>query len=316
MENMHTVHHEQNRLNTGNSQQPVTKKRLAAYCRVSTLQEEQDLSYEAQQKYYKTVFKDRQDCELVGIYGDEGISGRLAAKRPGFLKMIQDCRNGKIDEIHTRSISRFARNYAECVEYIRELHGLGITVYFEKENLKTDEKNVEMMLSIMAIISQEESNSISQNITLAEMYRNKLGDPIRRAAYGYIIDTKANNGVHEWHIHEEQAIRVRMVFSLFLLGFPRTKIAEQLQCYEAQHGFTKTWNARNITYMLKNEVYIGDLLTCKTYTVDYLNSSRKINSGEKEQQYLKDHHPAIISRSDFIKVQKLLGREIPVWLKQ
>ena len=159
MENMHTVHHEQNRLNTGNSQQPVTKKRLAAYCRVSTLQEEQDLSYEAQQKYYKTVFKDRQDCELVGIYGDEGISGRLAAKRPGFLKMIQDCRNGKIDEIHTRSISRFARNYAECVEYIRELHGLGITVYFEKENLKTDEKNVEMMLSIMAIISQEESNS-------------------------------------------------------------------------------------------------------------------------------------------------------------
>ncbi len=313
MEKIRTVHHEGIRHpKTDHYDSGVKKKRIAAYCRVSTLQEEQDLYCKAQKRYYQALFENREDCELIGIYGDEGISGRLACKRPGFLKMMNDCRKGKVDEIHTRSVSRFARNYAECIEYVRELNQLGIPVCFEKENLNTSEKNIDLLLSILAIISQEESNSISMNITLAQVYRNRKGDPIRAAVYGYVRDGEATDGIHQWHIKEDEADRVRMVFELFLAGESCLSIAEKMNAYEEIHGVTRKWTKRNVIGMLTNEAYAGDLLTHKSYTVDYLNHVRKKNEGEKEQQYLQDHHPAIISQSDFVQVQLLLGRGIPV----
>lgn len=313
-----TVHHKGKKPSQQNkTEYPLLeRKRIAAYCRVSTLEEEQDQSYEAQQRYYKTLFESNEKYILIGVYGDEGISGRLASKRPGFQDLMRDCRHGRIDEIYTRSISRFARNYSECVEYVRELKKLGIVVHFEKENFTTNDQNIEMLLSIMAIIAQEESNSISQNITLAHEYRNRKGDPIRRAVYGYKRDRKATDGVHKWRIKEDEAERVRMVFSLYLQGISQTEVAKKMNEYEANHEATRTWSQKAIHNMLINEAYVGDLITSKSYTVDYLNHIRKNNKGEKQQQYLKDHHPAIISREDYAKVHTMLGRSLPECMQQ
>lgn len=296
---------------------PILERRIrvAAYCRVSTLAEEQALSFEAQQKYYTTQFENDPDRILIGIYGDDGISGTSATKRPGFMDLMQDCRHGRIDEIYTKSISRFARNFSECVAYVRELTSLGVVVYFAKENVSSADANVDMILSIMAIIAQEESNSISQNIILAHKYRNRKGDPIKRASYGYRRDRKATNGVHLWHIDAEQAKRVRLVFSLFLEGHSKKEIADLLNAYEKEHGGTKKWTPNVVGNMLVHEAYVGDLITSKIYTVDYLNRITKVNQGEKEQYYLKNHHPAIISREDYARVYRMLGRRLPECMK-
>ena len=318
MSKITAVHHKEKKTTpTTRTESPLPeRKRVAVYCRVSTLEEEQDQSYEAQQRYYKTLFEKDEKYILIGVYGDEGISGRLAAKRPGFQELLRDCRQGRIDEVYIKSISRFARNYSECVEYVRELKKLGIVVHFEKENFTTEDPNMEMLLSIMAIIAQEESNSLSQNVSGAHGYRNKKGDPIRKAAYGYKRDRKATKGVHQWHIKEDEAERVRMVYSLFLKGYSQKEVAEKINEFEAENGVTRKWTKQMVATVLINEAYVGDLITAKSYTADYLNEVRKVNKGEREQQYLKDHHPAIISREDFEKVHKILGRSIPKCMQQ
>ncbi|MGM9942384.1 MAG: recombinase family protein [Bulleidia sp.] len=210
--------------------------RTAAYCRVSTLAEEQELSYETQQAYYRVLFENDDSRLLIGVYGDHGVSGVQAVKRHGFMDLIEDCRLGRIDEIHTKSISRFARNFSECLTYIRELRELGVTVYFEKEGMTTEDENMEIILTLMSIVAQEESNSISQSITWAVEKRNRDGDPIRRAVYGYQRDQQAVNGVHQWHIVPEQAKRVELVYRYYLEGKQYARIVKAIQEYEAEHG--------------------------------------------------------------------------------
>ena len=312
------VHHKGNKANEELRKECslLDIKRVAAYCRVSTLEEEQDESYEAQRRYYRTMFENNNKYFLIGVYGDEGISGRLASKRPGFQDLLRDCRHGRIDEIYTKSISRFARNYSECIECIRELRRNGIVVYFEKENFSSDDPNIEMLMSIMAIIAQEESNSISQNITLAHEYRNKKGDPIRKAAYGYVRDHMVTEGIHRWHIKEDEALRVKMAYSLFLEGYSLKEVSERISKFEIVNGVTRRWNKQTVINTLIHEAYVGDLITQKSYTADYLNNIRKKNNGEKAQHYLKDHHPAIISREDFEKTHKILGRSLPECMLQ
>ena len=147
MRTMKVIHHN---VAVQKKDTPMTrtqKTRVAAYCRVSTLEEEQELSYEAQHDYYTALFENDPTKTLVGVYGDNGISGVQAAKRPGFMEMIQHCRLGRIEEIYTKSISRFARNFAECIQYTRELKGLGVIVHFEKEGITTEDENIEMVLT-------------------------------------------------------------------------------------------------------------------------------------------------------------------------
>ena len=317
-----TVHHESGRLKKPNYADPNAKvpllerKRVAAYCRVSTLQEEQELSYEAQQKYYKALFENDPHKILISVYGDEGITGTSVEKRPGFMDMMRDAEHGRLDEIYTKSISRFARNFAECLEYVRKLQKLGIVVHFEKEGFSTEDKNIEMVLSLMAIMAQEESNSISQNITLAHDHYNKQGDPCTQASYGYKRDKKKTDGIHKWRINEKEAEVVRKVFSLYLEGISEMEIAKRMNELEAENNSKKRWTKNSISNMLRRETYVGDIITNKTYTVDYLTHKSKVNNGERPQYYLKNHHEAIISREDFEKVQKILGRSLPKCMKQ
>ncbi len=282
------------------------KVRVAAYCRVSTLEEEQELSYDTQRDYYKTLFEKNDKYYLVGVYGDQGISGLKADKRPQFQALIRDCRNGKIDEIYTKSISRFARNFSECLLYVRELKKLGVVVHFEKEAFTTADENIDMIFSIMAIVAQEEVNSISQSVCWALEQRSKAGDPIMKARYGYKRDKNATDGVHLWHINENEATRVRMIYDLFLKGDGYTAIARIMNDFERGKGVMANWTSGRVKGVLTSEVYVGDILTFKRYTPDYLSRKLKVNKGEKEQQYIKNHHPAIITREQDKKAKAII----------
>ena len=286
------------------------KTRVAAYCRVSTLEEEQELSYETQRDYYKALFENNDNYYLVGVYGDQGISGLKADKRPQFQAMMRDCGNGRVDEIYTKSISRFARNFSECLEYVRELKSLGVIVHFEKEAFTTADENIDMIFAIMAIVAQEEVNSISQSICWAHEQRSKAGDPVMAARYGYRRDKKATDGIHRWHIKENEAVRVRMIYDLFLEGHYYKVIAKKMNEFEWEKGKPENWTAARVRGILASEVYAGDILTFKTFTPDYLRKTRKVNKGEKGQQYIKNHHPAIITREQDKKVKTILeGRK-------
>lgn len=273
------------------------KIRVAAYCRVSTLAEEQELSYESQYNYYKRRFENNNAYILIGIYGDQGISGLRSDKRPGFQKLMEDCRNNKIDEIFTKSISRFGRNFSECLKYLRELRKLGVIVHFEKENISTDDKNTDMYFTILAIAAQEESNSISQNLIWTIDQRAKAGDPVRGARYGYWRDNEPTDGVHIWHILPDEALRVRKIYSLYISGkYSIEKIANIMNDFEAENNKPQTWTFAKVKGILMSEVYVGDLITRKTYVADYLKKKIRINNGEKEQILIRNHHKPIISR--------------------
>ena len=284
------------------------KVRVAAYCRVSTLAEEQELSFDTQLDYYKTLFENDDRYYLVGVYGDQGITGLQADKRPQFQALMRDCRNGRIDEVYTKSVSRFARNFSECIEYVRELQSLGVVVHFDKENFTTADDNIDMIFSMMAIMAQEEVGSISQAISWSFEQRSKAGDPVMKARYGYRRDRKAIDGIHRWHIQENEAVRVRMVYDLFLEGNSYAAIVRKMNEYEAKRGNKTNWTYAKVQSMLKSEVYVGDILTFKTFTADYLTKTRKVNEGEHDQQYIKDHHPAIITREKDARVKAILER--------
>lgn len=284
------------------------KLRVAAYCRVSTLEEEQELSYEAQKDYYQALFAKDDKYYLVGVYGDQGVSGLKAAKRPQFQELLKACRNGRIDEIYTKSISRFARNFSECLACVRELKSLGIVVHFEKEGISTADENTEMILTFMSILAQEEINSISQNVGVIIQHRSRAGDPVRAASYGYVRDKLLSDGIHRWHINTEQAIRIKMIYKLFLEGKRYGEIVEALADFEKEHGVTQKWTICKVKGILQSEVYAGDILTFKTYTADYLTKKIVRNKGEREQQYIKDHHPGIISREQDQAVKDILAR--------
>lgn len=308
-----TIHHPgllEKKQQINNSMSLLERKRVAAYVRVSTLTEEQELSYDAQCEYYKALFKDNPKHILIGVYADHGISGTFASKRPGFMDLIRDCKHGRIDEVYTKSISRFARNFVECIDYVKQLKDLGIVIYFEKEGFSTLDKNIEILLSLISIIAQEEANSISLNVSLAHEYRNLKGDPIRKVPYGYIKDNYTTNGIHMWHIKEDEALYIRLIYSLFLNNKSYKEII-----YELNKDNKRIWTKSSIIYTLTSEIYVGDIITSKSYTVDYLKKIRKMNNGEKKQCYLKDHHPAIISREDYLQVAMKMKRSLPLCMQ-
>jgi DNA invertase Pin-like site-specific DNA recombinase len=279
-------------------------RRVAAYCRVSTLQEEQDESYETQCEYFRSRIAADPTLTLVEVYGDHGISGLSAAKRPEFMRMMDDCMEDKIDLIMTKSISRFARNLADCIESIRDLREKGIPVIFEKERLNTMDSGCEMMLSVLATLAQEESNAISRNIRWAHEQRNSQGKPVRRASYGY-----RRSGV-KWEIFEPESERVRLAFRMAGEGSTYREIIYALNRLEVGDNTNIVWSRGRVYRILTNEAYIGDILTNKTFKPDFLSRNSVINKGQRSQYYIEGHHEGIVDRDTFERVGELIKSRV------
>ena len=280
--------------------------RVAAYCRVSTDSEEQLTSYTNQMKVYREMIAANKAWEFAGLYADEGISGTRAEKRPEFKKMIDDCLKGKIDYIITKSVSRFARNTVECLDYVRMLKAKGIGVYFEEQNIDTLKSDSELYLVIYAGFAQSESESISKNITWTYRKNFEEGKPmfIYKKLLGY---RKGEDGNPE--IVPEEAAVVERIFDMFLAGttievISQTLQQENLQFENKKFSFGKT----AIRHMLRNEKYCGDCILQKTVTVDPIEKTRKPNEGEAPMWLVENSHPAIISRETFNRVQEELSR--------
>ena len=282
-------------------------RRVAAYCRVSTDQEAQSSSYELQCEYYTQYIGAKEGWLLAGIYADEGLSGTQMKKRDQLLKLIDDCNNGKIDMILTKSISRLSRNVVDCLTIIRELKALNppVEVYFEKEHLSSLDDKTDMVLSMMASIAQEESRSISANISWAIRKRMENGTQKIPTAclLGYASDEDGN-----LVIVEEEAETVKYIYKCFIKGDHPNTIAERLNRKGSTTVLGNEWSGCSVRNILRNEKYCGDVLMQKTFTVDYLTHKTKKNEGERDQFYIADHHDAIVSREVWDKAQKILDK--------
>ena len=282
------------------------QKRVAAYCRVSTDSEEQLVSYANQKKVYTEMIASRKDWCFAGLFADEGKSGTRADKRPEFNKMINDCLAGKIDYIITKSVSRFARNTVDCLDYVRMLKSKGIGVYFEEQQIDTLKTDSELYLVIYAGFAQSESESISKNITWSVRKKFEEGTPVfmYKRFLGY---KKGADGEPE--IVPSEAVIVERIFNLYLAGETVDKISKMMQAenYDVP-GKTISFNKGMIMNMLSNERYCGDAILQKSVTIDCIEKKRKKNTGEAPMYYVQNNHPAIIDRVTFNKVQEeLLG---------
>lgn len=280
--------------------------RVAAYCRVSTDDEEQKTSYEAQIGYYTEKINSNPEWQMAGIFADKGISGTQAQKRPEFLKMIRLCRQRKIDVILTKSLSRFARNTVDSLGYIRELRALGIAVISEKENINTLTAESEMLITIMSCFAQAESESISKNVSWGVRQSFKNGNvPMQYARLlGY---RKGHDGNAE--IIPEEAEVVKEIYRCYLDGMSMNLIADRLnEKGLTTKGGSSPYRKMVVQRILTNEKYTGDALLQKTYVTDCITKKMRKNNGELPMYLVKNHHEPIISRSDFNRVQEEMAR--------
>lgn len=280
--------------------------RVAAYCRVSTDDEEQKTSYEAQIGYYTEKINQNPEWQMAGIFADEGISGTQAKKRPEFLKMIRLCRQRKIDIILTKSLSRFARNTVDSLGYIRELRALGIAVISEKENINTLTAESEMLITIMSCFAQAESESISKNVSWGVRQSFKNGNvPMQYARLlGY---RKGHDGNAE--IIPEEAEVVKEIYRCYLDGMSMNLIADRLnEKGLTTKGGSSPYRKTVVQRILTNEKYTGDALLQKTYVTDCITKKTRKNNGELPMYLVKSHHEPIISRTDFNRVQEEMAR--------
>lgn len=280
----------------------IHKIRCAAYCRVSSSSEDQLHSYATQVKFYGEKFDDSDTEELIDIYADEGITGTSADKRTEFQRLIRDCKRGKIDRIYTKSLSRFARNTKECLNTVRLLRELGITLFFEKENIDTAKNTDELMITIMGGLAQEESTSISKNMRWSVRKRMENGTFVQSVPpYGYVKRDE------KLVVDPETSEIVKEIFRMYLGGTGTNTIARILNSRGILTGmYQKKWNHKIVKYILSNEKYTGDSLMQKTYKTETLPMIQKRNHGEYDQFYVENTHEAIISKADFQKVQELL----------
>ena len=288
------------------AQKVMPKKRVAAYCRVSTDSEEQATSYDEQVRYYTDLINNDPQWELAGIFTDDGISGTNTKKREGFNKMIESCMAGNIDIIITKSISRFARNTVDCLKYIRMLKEKGVEIRFEKENIRTFDSQGEIMITIMASLAQQESESLSKNVKMGLKFRYQRGKiSINHNWFlGYTKDEEGN-----LVIDPEQAEIVKRIYREYLDGSSMDQIKAGLERDGIKNGAgRKKWGTTNIRQILTNEKYVGDAMLQKTITVDVLNKTRIPNDGREVQYYIEDHHEPIVSRAVFSRVQDELKR--------
>ena len=288
-------------INTKNN----SKKRVCAYARVSTDNEEQLTSYNSQIEFYSNKIKSNSNWEFVGIYADEGISGTQIKNRTEFQRMINDALSGKIDIIMTKSISRFARNVVDTLKNVRELREHNVDVYFEKENIHTLDLDSEMFLALYSTFAQAESESTSLNVKLGLKAKMKRGEYVGcPKCYGY----KLNKETKELEIIEEQASVVRMIFNWYADGLGARLIARKLNELNIKSPTGGKFKPETVFSFINNEKYVGDLLQQKSYTISPITHKRTMNYGEKEKYYVKDHHTPIISRELWNKCQEILSK--------
>ena len=282
------------------------KLRVAAYCRVSTEQEEQQSSYAAQIAYYTDKISQNKDWELAGIFADEGITGTSTKKRDEFLKLMALCEKGKIDMVLTKSVSRFSRNTLDAITYIRKLKAKGIPIIFEKEGINTMQMASEMALCFLSGFAQAESESISRNVTWGKRQSFKNGNvPFQyKRLLGY---EKGEDGQPK--VVPEEAEMVKRIFRSYYAGASISKIKKSLEAdgIPSPTGKEK-WSPGVLQYMLRNERYIGDALLQKTYVVDCITKETRKNNGEIPQYYVTGNHEPIISRDLFNLVQEEIAR--------
>lgn len=280
--------------------------RVAAYCRVSTKQEEQLNSYEVQTKYYTEKITAEAKWTLAGIFADRGITGTSVKNRDEFKRMIKHCKKGKIDMIITKSISRFARNTVDCLKYVRMLKDIGVDVYFEEQGIHSTESGAEFYITIYGSIAQSESENISANVKWGKAQSAKEGNvPFHYKRFlGY---RRGADGKPE--IVPEQAEIVKMVYEKFLSGMSLCGLADYLNDNEVSTpSGTGNWMRGTVQSVLSNEKYKGDAILNKTYTVDCISKKVKVNNGERQKYYVENNHPAIIDTGTFGRVQEELAR--------
>lgn len=281
-----------------------TVKRVAVYARVSTDDPRQTSSYELQKNHYQDVVNRHIGWKLINIYADEGISGTSLMHRDSFLRMIEDCKAGKIDLILTKSVSRFARNIVDCVSYIRQLRAMKppVGVMFETEHIYTLDNNSDMSLAFIATLAQEESHTKSEIMNSSIEMRFRRGIFLTPPLLGYDHDENGN-----LIINEQEALTVRLIFFMYLYGYTCQEIANQLNILRRQ---TKKgnciWSAGTVLQQLQNERHCGDVLSRKTWTPNYLDHKSKKNRQDRNQYLQKNHHEPIVSRDDFLAVQHLI----------
>lgn len=277
------------------------KLRVAAYCRVSTSQSQQQSSYHTQKDYYEDLISRKDNWSLVSIYADEGISGTSLKNRTSFNQMIDDSEHRLVDKIITKSVTRFARNTIDTLNTVRKLKQLGISVLFEKENLDTADETSEVMLSVLASVAQEESLNISKNMRWSIQKRMKSGEwNPSSLAYGYEV---VNNSIVP--VLSEARV-VKNIFKMYLSGLGTQKIADVLNGEKViPPRKAKKWKPSTVLWILKNPIYSGRVVGQKTFTTETLPFKRKINNGEVEKVHYLNNHEAIISEVVFEKAQQI-----------
>ena len=283
---------------------PPKKEKVAAYARVSTSLEEQQTSLAAQDDYYRKKIVENPEWEFAGIYADDGLSGLSYLHREAFNRMLQDCRDGKITMILTKSISRFARNTVDSIKVIRELKALGVGVMFEKENIWTLDSKGEFLLTLMASLAQEESRSISENVRWGHHKRMEDGKYSVAFSRFFGYDQGKDGG---FVLNEEEAVYVRRIFSLFFQGYSSRAICGIMdkEGIPTPAGDTG-WNVGTVQYMISNEKYKGDALLQKFYVGDFLTKKQLANRGEQPQYYVSGGHAAIIEPDLFDYIQGIV----------
>ncbi|MDW7658151.1 MAG: recombinase family protein [Bacillota bacterium] len=273
--------------------------RVAAYCRVSTKHDEQLSSLAAQEAYYENYIRNHTNWELAGIYVDQG-TGRNILKRNQFQQMLTDCRQGKIDLILTKSITRFGRNTLDVLNCFRELKHLGVDVHFEIEKHYLSNPRSELLMTVLTAISQEESRQKSQNIRwgIQRSFENEDTKYKHRKCFGYCHD---QNG--SLVVNAAQAEIVRLIYDLRLEGWSLRQIANELAIrgIRSPRG-SQRWGPETLNKILNNEKYTGNVLIQKTVVEDFLNGKQRRNRGQENQYLIADSHPAIIERDMFDRV--------------
>ena len=290
------------------AEQEAMKRKLqvAAYCRVSTEEEEQQSSYEAQCSYYTDKIMTNPEWTMAGIFADEGITGTSTKKRDDFNRMIRKCKKGKINLILTKSISRFARNTLDTIKYTRMLRAMGIGIYFEKENINTLDMDSEMLITMLGAFAQAESESISRNVAWGKRQAIREGKVYVNfnQLYGYYLQEDRTPG-----IKQQEAEVVKFIFGQYMLGDSTRMIARKLDKdgIPTRSGKVR-WEPATIKSILKNEKYCGDVLAQKTFKECVIGGKVQKNTGQLPQVLVQNNHPAIISRELFYAVQEEIKR--------
>ena len=282
------------------------KLQVAAYCRVSTEEEEQQSSYEAQCSYYTDKIMTNPEWTMAGIFADEGITGTSTKKREDFNRMIRKCKQGKINLILTKSISRFARNTLDTINYTRMLRAMGVGIYFEKENINTLDMDSEMLITMLGAFAQAESESISRNVAWGKRQALREGKVYVNfnQLYGYFLDDQEKP-----HIQEEKAAVVRFIYDQYLCGSSLRMIKEKLDASGVPNPKGELgWKTSSIKSILTNEKYCGDVLGQKTYKEGVIGGKVQKNNGQLPQVLVQNNHPGIITREMFYAVQEEMKR--------